>query len=116
MCHENEEWCKIWGGIDLSIQNWHEEFDKFLPEQLKISQICTLMGCFWPKYMMFELKKNKRLTFDGTEYWCEIWRETDLYFQKCHEEFSKMSPEHVRKIKNWDFYWVFFNNVENVWA
>ena len=29
MCYGNEEWCKIWRGIDLSFQNWHEEFDKF---------------------------------------------------------------------------------------
>ena len=35
-------------------------------------------------------------------------------FKKCHEEFSKISPEHVRKSKNWDFYWVIFCKVENV--
>ena len=29
MCHDNDEWCKIWRGIDLSVQNWHEEFDNF---------------------------------------------------------------------------------------
>ena len=29
MCHDNEEWCKNWGGSDLSVQNWHEEFDEF---------------------------------------------------------------------------------------
>ena len=29
MCHDNEEWCKIWRGIDLSFQNWHDEFDKY---------------------------------------------------------------------------------------
>ena len=26
MCHDNEKWCKIWRGIDFSVQNWHEEF------------------------------------------------------------------------------------------
>ena len=61
MCHDNEEWCKIWTGIDLSIQNWHEEFKKFWPEHSKISKICTLlMGSFWSKYIVFELKKIKR--------------------------------------------------------
>ena len=29
LCHDNEEWCRIWRGIDLSFQNWHEEFDKY---------------------------------------------------------------------------------------
>ena len=57
LCHESEQSCKIWRGIDLSAQNWHEEFEKFWPEHAKISKTCTLMGWFWPKYIMFELKK-----------------------------------------------------------
>ena len=36
MCHENEEWCKIGRGIDLSFQNWCGEFHKFWPEHLKV--------------------------------------------------------------------------------
>ena len=60
MCHENEEWCKNWRELNLSIQNWHEDFDNFWPEHLKISKICTLIGCFWPMYIMFELKKVQR--------------------------------------------------------
>ena len=27
MCNDTEEWQKIWGGINLSYQNWHKEFD-----------------------------------------------------------------------------------------
>ena len=46
--------------IDLLIQNWHEGFDEFWVEHLKNSKICTVMGCFWPKYIMFELKKSKK--------------------------------------------------------
>ena len=57
LCHENEEWYKIWRGIDLSVQNWHEELDKVWPEHSKILKICALIGCFWPKYKMFEIKK-----------------------------------------------------------
>ena len=36
MSHDNEEWYKIWRGIDLLFQNWHEEFDEFWPRHLKI--------------------------------------------------------------------------------
>ena len=61
MCYDNEEWCKIWKGIDLSVQNWHDEFDKFWPEHSKNSKNYTLMGWFWPKYIMFELKKVQKL-------------------------------------------------------
>ena len=59
ICHENKEWWKIRGGIDLSFQNWHEKFDKFWPKQSKISKICTLIGSFWSKYIIFELKKYR---------------------------------------------------------
>ena len=60
MCHDNEEWCKIWRGLDLQVQNRHEQFDKLWPKHSKMSKICTLMGCFWSKYIMFELKKVHR--------------------------------------------------------
>ena len=56
MCDDNEKWYKSGRGIDLPVKNWHEEFDKFWPEHSKISKICSLMDCFWPKYIMFELK------------------------------------------------------------
>ena len=57
LCHYNEEWCKFIK-IELSVQNWHEEFDKFSPERSKISKICILLGLFWRKYIVFELKKS----------------------------------------------------------
>ena len=59
ICHDNEEWCKNWRGIDLSVQNWYDEFDEFWPKKSKISKICYLMGFFWTKYIMFELKKYR---------------------------------------------------------
>ena len=56
--HETEEGYKIWRGIDLSFQNWHKEFDKFWPGHSKVSKIFTLMGYFWAKYILFELKST----------------------------------------------------------
>ena len=81
----------------------------------KVSKVYTLMGCFWPKYIIFELKKYRGVMFDSTEYWCKIWRKTDLCFQKWHEEFNKLSPERGRKSKNWDFDEILWRKVENVW-
>ena len=94
--HDTREWCKIWRKTDLWFGKWHEEFGKFSPEHSKISKICTLMGCFWPKYIMFELKKYRGVMFDGTEDWYKIWRKTDLCFQKWHEEFDKFWPKHSK--------------------
>ena len=129
---------QIWRGIDLWFQNWHEEFDKFWPElskvmkgfpllgsfwakhilselrkyrrvifhntefgekltccfkidkgnltnfepeHSKVSKICTLMGSFWPKYIMFELKKYRGVMFDSTEGCCKIWRKVICVFK-----------------------------------
>ena len=38
MCHENEEWCTNWRGIDFLVQNWHEQFDKVWFKHSKISK------------------------------------------------------------------------------
>ena len=78
----NKKWCKIWKGTNLLVENWHKEFNKFWPEHPKISKICTLMGCFWPKYTMFQLRKYRGVMFDGTQDWYKIWRKTDLCFRK----------------------------------
>ena len=76
--NDTEEWWKIWRGIDLSFQNWHKEFDEFWLENSKVSKIYTLMGCFWPKYIMFELKKYRGAIFHDTRAWCKISRKADL--------------------------------------
>ena len=100
MYHDNEEWCTIWRGIDLSIPNWHEQFDKFWPEHWKISKIWTLIGCFWPKYIMFELKIVQR---------SYVWWHRRL-MQKFKENWlvlSKMTwriwQSVVHRLKNSDF-------------
>ena len=80
------------------------------------TKICILMGCFWPNYIMFELKKYRGVMFHGIEDLRKIWRKIDLGFQKWQEQFSRFSPEHVQKSKKWDFYWVLLSKVENVWA
>ena len=43
------------------------------------------------KYIMFELKKYRRVIFDGTEYWCKIWEKTELCFPKRYGEFGKFA-------------------------
>ena len=97
--HETEEGCKIGRGIDLSFQNWHKKFDKFWPEHSKVSKIFILMGSFWAKYILFELKKYRGVTFHETEEEYKIWRGTDLSFQNWRKEFHKYWPEHLKVLK-----------------
>ena len=89
----------MWRGIDLLFQNLHKECDEFWLKQLKVSKIYTLMGCFWPKFIMFELKKYRGVIFHDTKKWCKIWWKNDLWFGKLHEEFGKFSPEQTKVSK-----------------
>ena len=82
ICRDNEEWCKNWRGIDLSVQNWHEEFDEFWPEPLKISKNLHFNGLLLTKVYIVSAKKYWGVMFDGTEYWFKIWRKNDFCFQK----------------------------------
>ena len=59
--NDTEESCKIWRKTGLWFGKWHEEFGKFSPEHSKISKICTLMGCFWSKYIIIELRNTQEL-------------------------------------------------------
>ena len=87
----------------LAVSNWHKEFDNFWSEDSKVSKFFTLMGSFWAKYILFELKKYRGVIFHDIEEWCKIWRKTDLLLGKWHEEFGKFSPEHskVSQLELW---------------
>ena len=50
---------QTWRGMDLLFRNWHEESDEFWPKHSKVSKICTLMGSFWPKYIMLGLSREE---------------------------------------------------------
>ena len=80
----------------MSVQNWHEKFDEFWPEHSKISKICTLMGCFWPKYIMFEPKKYRGIMFDGTEDWCKmtwgIWQILERKMAELNQSKNSKQP------------------------
>ena len=61
------------------------------------------MDSFWPTHIIFELKKYRGVIFHDAEEWYKIWRKTDLWFEKWHEEFGKFSPKHskVSKLGLW---------------
>ena len=102
MSYDTDLGCEIRKKTDLLFQKW-QEFGEFWPEHSKVSQICTLIGSYCAKYLMFDLKKYRGVIFHDTEEWCKIWRKTDLWFGKWHEEFGKFSPEHskVSKLGLW---------------
>ena len=102
MSYDPEEWCKIWRKTDVLIQKW-QELGEFWPEHSKVSKIFFLIGSYCAKYLMFDLRKYRGIIFHDTKECCKIWRKSDLWFGKLHEEFGKFSPEHwkVSKLGIW---------------
>ena len=75
------------------------------------------MGFFWTKYKMFELKNVWRSFIWWHWILMQHLKENfHLHCQKWLEEFSKFSPEHVRKSKNWDFDGILSSKVKSLWA
>ena len=53
--------------LTYGLENDMEVYGKFSPEHLEVSKIFPLMGSFWAKYILLELKKYRRLIFHDTE-------------------------------------------------
>ena len=54
MSHDTEDWSKIWRKTNLFFQNW-QDFGEFWSAHSKVSKICTLIGPFRAKYIIFDL-------------------------------------------------------------
>ena len=106
---ETEEGYKIWGGIELWFQVWHTEFDKFWLEHSNVSKIFTLIGSFWAKYILFDLKKYRAVIFHETEEGYKICRGIHLSFQNWHKESDKFWTGHSKVSKS-------FNLIGSFWA
>ena len=80
MSRDSEDWCKIWRKNDL-FQKW-QEFSKFWPEHSKVSKICTFIGSYCAKYLMFDLKKYSYLSWHWRvmqnlkKKWLVVWKMT----------------------------------------
>ena len=114
MYHDNEEWCKIWRGIDVSFENWHEEFDEFWPEHLKVSKIFLLMGSFWTKYILFELKKYTGVIFRTIKSDAKFEEKQTCFLE---DDMRNLANFHqgTGKCQNWNFDGILLSKVENVW-
>ena len=58
--HNTREWCKIWRKTDSCFQKWHEEFEKFSREHLKVSKL----GLWWDYFVQSWNCMSLRFTGD----------------------------------------------------
>ena len=61
-----------------TVMTLHNEFDKFWLEHSKVSKNYSFIGCLWPKYIMFEVKKYMPLKRDAKlrKKWLVVWKIT----------------------------------------
>ena len=97
MSHDPEDWCKIWRKTDLLLQKWWNlvNFD-LSPWSLKNLHFYWFLLC---KVFNVWLKKYRGVIFHDTKEWCKIWRKTDFWFRKWHEEYGKFSLEQLKVSK-----------------
>ena len=115
MCNETEELWKIWRGIDLSCQDRQKQFDKFWFDHWKVSKIYFLMGGFWLKYVIFELKKYRGVIFHDAREWCKFKEKVTCGLKNDMKNLANFHQT-TQKSQNWGFYGVLLSKVENVWA
>ena len=112
VCPDNDEWCKVWRVIDLPVQNWHEELA--LSEHSKISKMCIVMGCFWPRYVKEAHSKYFSWRWSVMQYlkknWLVIWKRTwgiwKIFVRNFRLKMSKLGLwwdpfVQSRKLMNW---------------
>ena len=67
MCHNTEEWCKIWGETDFCFEKWRYEFGDFWHNTWK-SQNMHFNGLFLTKVYNVWAKKVQR-TYTSLYWW-----------------------------------------------
>ena len=82
LCHDDEEWCKIWRGIHFLVQNWHEEFGEFWPRALKNLKNLYFNGLLLTKVYNVWAKKTYRGTICGHWRLMQNLKENGLVFSK----------------------------------
>ena len=98
--HCTGDWCKIWRKTDL-FQKW-QEFHEFWPEYMKVSKICSLIGLFCAKYLMFHLKNDRGVILHDTE------EKMENVMANFHQS--------TWNCENWNFDGILLSKVENAWA
>ena len=92
-----QSWKKSW--LIVSKLTWG--IWRILTGALENLKYLHFNGLFLIKVYHVRSKKCSGVMFDDTEDWCKIWRNTDLCFQKWHEEFWQIF---VQRLENSDFF------------
>ena len=74
-----------------------------LTRALKSLKMCTSIGSYCAKHLMFDLEKYRSVIFHDTEEKCKIWRKTDLWFGKWLGGIWQIFTRALGSLKNFSF-------------
>ena len=112
---DNEEWCKMWGGIQLPFQNWREDFEEFWREHSKDSKLLLFNGLLMNKGYNVWAKKIRR------SYFSWHWK-TNVKFEEkltCgleNDMRNRKTSTRALESQNWKFYVILLPKVNILWA
>ena len=89
MCHNTEEWCKIWKVTDLYFKKWHEEFSEFWHNTWKFQNLHFKWAFFDQSISCFHLKKYTVVRRHYTKDRSKLQGKNDLWLHKWHDEFGE---------------------------
>ena len=97
MCHNTEEWCKLWRGTDLCFEKWNDKFGEFWPNTRK-PQNFHVNGLLLIKVYNIWVKTVQRSYAYYTEDRCKLWTENDLWLHKWRKELVNF-PRALKNLK-----------------
>ena len=65
------------------------------------------MGCFWPKYIMLQLKKYRRVMSDGTQDWLKYLKENWWFVVSKITKICSILIRAFKSLENVHFDWPF---------
>ena len=83
---------------DLWFGKWHEEYDTFSPEHMKVSKLGFCWDPLIQNWKSMSLKTLRGVICHDNEEWCKISRGIGLSFQSWHEEIDKFNVLPSRKV------------------
>ena len=114
ICHDTEEWCQFWRKTDLLFQKW-QKFGEFWSEPSKLLKICTLIGPFCTKYIIFDPKKYRGVIYHDTQESSKFEEKLTCGFENDTKNSSNFH-QHTWKCQNYYFDRGILSKVEHEWT
>ena len=116
MCHDNEEWCKIWRGIDLSFQNWHEESKRILIRALESPKNFHFNVLLLSKVYIVWVKKVQRSYLSWNWRGIQNLERNRLIVLKLAKEILQILTWALKSLKYFHFNGLLLSKIYIVWA